>query len=352
MISLRAVKHLLVASILGCTSLAGAAETDLTARVTAGAQVDSNPTRDTLPNPAPDIGITALGTVGVEHRANRLGVKARYDLGGQQFLFDRSVQTLVQSLEASVAFEIVPALSVTADGSAKDRRGADHPYSDLNGGVRLSLDLDPHGSVFVRAGAERFIFREDPPAGFQFSFATIDVSGGAQYRFDRHHLLRFQLGYEPRRYNSRAMSGPTTSVPNQGRRDSVLAAVAAYSYRGPFQLTLSYGYDGEDSNSFGESVYRHRVTLLLGVHLPWSVTLLGQANYQNASYPGDVYLSDQVSLLQDDETTNSVSAKVSRPLSRRLDLELRGAFYDAALPRNRLHYQRWVAGAGLTFRWP
>lgn len=320
----------------------------VSARVSAGAGVDTNPTRDFLPNPVTDAYVSATGELGLAYGTRRAEVSATYGIGARQYLLEsQPPQTLVQELAARGSYLLVGPIAVGADGSIKDRRGTDHPYSDLEGGARLTFLPDDASTVYLRAGGERFLYREDYP----YSYATWAFSAGGTYRFNRHHSILVGVGYEPRRYNSPVQVDVSTLDRSLHRADSVLLANASYSYRGPFQATLSYGYVGEDSNSFGETVYRHRVNLLVGVRLPWEVTVLAQGNLQFARYPDEVFLAEQVALLQDDETTNSVSLKLVRPLGKGFDFELKAATYYAALPHNQLTYQRWLAGAAVSWRW-
>ena len=74
----------------------------------------------------------------------------------------------------------------------------------------------------------------------------------------------------------------------------------AYSYRGPFQLTASYGYSEQLSNSYGESIQRHRLGVTAGFRLPWELTLLAAGTLQFTRFPDGVYLTEELQIAEDD----------------------------------------------------
>ncbi len=86
------------------------------------------------------------------------------------------------------------------------------------------------------------------------------------------------------------------------------------------------------------------------MRLPWKLTLLAQGSLGLNLNPDGVYLSPEIILLEEDEALNSLSLKLARPLTERLDVELSYAVYDTQLPRNNLFYFRQVGSVGITWR--
>ncbi|HME92096.1 MAG TPA: hypothetical protein VKE49_11780, partial [Myxococcaceae bacterium] len=172
-----------------------------------------------------------------------------------------------------------------------------------------------------------------------------------RYRFDRHHSVAAIGEIGLRLYNSEARPDPRLDPPStpEQRQDVAFLAGASYSYRGPVVFTASYVYGQASSNSFGESLYRHRINVSAAVRLPFELTLLGQAALQITRYPDGPYPTPDIILIEDDNH-DSLSLKLLRPVSRHVDLELHYALYHDALPQNGLTYLRHVAWMGFTWR--
>ncbi len=141
-------------------------------------------------------------------------------------------------------------------------------------------------------------------------------------------------------------------LPVRTREDLVFHAGATYAYRGPVQLSLTYGYTEQASGSFGESFSRHRLSWTAGVRFLKRFTALAQLAVQQSHYPDGVFLSPEIVLLEDDESHNSGTLKVSYTVSERLDVEARAALYQNRLPGNDLTYFREVVSLGVTARFP
>jgi hypothetical protein len=270
-----------------------------------------------------------------------------YDVAGRKFLSQRSEDTVVQAarLEGSLLF--LGRFGVALVGRARDRRGAERDYTDLQGGI--ALDFFPDSSVDVRLNlnAHRFLYYNR----FSYSFFGPDGGGLARYRFNRQHAISVNGAFNLRIYNAHALARPDLdgAAPDtaRARQDSVFSAGLAYSYRGPFHFTFSYSYFDQTSNSFGESLKRHRLCATFGFRLPFSVTLLSSLTWQPSLFPDGVYLSSDLTLAEDDETMSSVTLKLVRPLTTWLDVDLRYAGFLGALPQAEFLYTRHVVSFGL-----
>jgi hypothetical protein len=281
--------------------------------------------------------------------AERFRVVGAYDVGARKFLGGNTEDTIVQSalLEGTVSF--LDLFAVGVQGRARDRRGANRDYTDLEGGALI--DFIPNAQIDVRAqlNAHRFLFYNR----FAYSFWGPDGSLTARYRFDRRHSLTAFGSFNARTYNANALArpGPEGTDPDTGvpRQDPVFGAGLSYSFRGPFHLTLAYAYYDQTSNSFGETVKRHRVSATGGFRLPWKLTLLASITWQPSIVPDGVYLNPDLTIVEDDENVSSATIKLVRALTSFLDLDLRYAGYLGFYPQNNFLYLRHVVSIGLSF---
>ncbi|MGZ3458794.1 MAG: hypothetical protein ACXU86_09830 [Archangium sp.] len=351
---MRPLKRLLPALVVLPLALAGgahAADVEGDLRVTGRLMVDGNAPRDfTKGRTAADTSDLALGLLASgegRYTADRWQLVGRYDGGGRKYMAFPGEDVLVQAAALEGSFALGSSLGLGVESRAKDRRGGSRAYTDLAASAFLEYAPDASLSLRLRAGAHRFLYRPD----FSASFASPEVSFLARYRLDRRHSFTASGEYGSRRYNASVQSPPRTTPEWTGRReDGALMASVGYSYKGPLALGLSYSYQEASSNSFGQSVRRHRLSGTAGLRLPWKLTLLAQGALGLDLYPDGVYLSPQIILLEDDEAQNTLSLKLARPVNEQLDVELSYAMYGTRLPRNDLFYFRQVAGVGLTWR--
>lgn len=331
----------------------GAAAADFRGRgrLWLGPAFDSNAGRDFVSEtvrPRPDFFLFGLGQL---EGALRLGERVRlvgsYDVSGRKFVFVPTEDTIVQAaqLEGTVAFANYFAVGLS--GHARDRRGAERDYTDLVGGAVLDFFPSPSIDMRVQVNAHRFLFYNR----FSYSFWGPDGTVSARYRINRRHSVSLFGSYNPRTYNgvARVPPGPAgmETPPEVTRTDVVFGAGASYSYRGPFHFSFSYSYTDQDSISYGESVQRHRLNATVGVRLPWELTLLGSLIVQPAFFPDGVYLSPDLTVLEEDENVSSLTVKLVKPLNKWLDLDARYAGYLGYLPQNEFLMVRHVVSLGL-----
>lgn len=278
----------------------------------------------------------------------RLRLWGEYGAGARGFLLVPSESHLVQTARLAGTASLFPWLALGLQGSVRDRRGADRDYTDLTGGAAVELVPEPSVNLRLELAARRFLYRPR----FAASWWGPDGVLTARLRVDRRHTLAFFGQYNPRTYNASATPAPRSPAPlTVARADAVLGAGASWSYRGGFRLTVSYAYLDQTSNSWGETIRRHRFSVTGGVQLPWKLTALATGVLQLASYPDGVYLSPDLTVMEDDDYGSSVTAKLVRPLGDHVDLELRYAFFYNQMPANHFTFARHVASVGVAVSW-
>lgn len=335
---------------------APAAEWDGALKGTGRLMLDTNAPREfsdrLTPAPTRDIAISLLGSAEGRGTFDRSQVVGRYELGARKYLRYVEEDTLVQSGALEASYALGTALGIGLEGHAKDRRGGSRSYSDLGTTAFLEYAPDVRLALRVRAGARRFVYRPDPTANF--GGAEAGVLG--RYRFNRRHSLSVFGDWNARRHGTAPRARPPGTGGSPGvlpgrRQDGALTAGASYAYRGPLALGLSYAFQEISSNSYGETLWRHRLSANAGIRLPWRVTLLAQGSLGLTGYPDGIYLSPEIILLEEDEGQNSLSLKLARPLTESLDVEVSWGVWSTRLPRNALTYTRQVFSTGLTWRY-
>lgn len=340
-------------ALLACLAAAPALAVDTAGqgRVWAGLGYDSNARRDfTLPGDATQgngFGFLNLGLEGlVEGEAWR--VTGTYDGAGRKFASLSSEDTLVQNANLDGTLQVARTMTLGLLGRARDRRGAERDYTDLLGGAAVDYTPDALLTVHLEGDAHRFLFHPRFPYSYFGPTGTLSVRAKLS---KRHHLAVFGT-FEPRTYNGTTNANPDDPNPPDPaptRKDSFLVVGAGYTYKGPFIASVTYSYLDQASNSWGETLRRHRLAVTAGVRLPWKWTLLASGAAQLTQYPDGVYLSSDLQVAEDDENSTSLSLKLVRPLDKHLDLDLRYAVYGNTLPQNHYVYVRHVGSVGLTF---
>jgi len=345
-------------SVLLLQLVAGAvadAQTQGAVRLTVGGGADSNASRDYLEVGAQGDAM-ALVLVSLQGRwwTERFSVSGTYDGGARKFFLLPSEDVLVQAASADLGFKLGGPWALGLELRAKDRRGTDRSYSDLWGSLYLSLSPDAQLDLRLYAAAHRFLYWPS----FGYAYGAPELGGSARYRFNALHSLLTFAEHGARRYMQEARVRCDVTLPGSctrigQRQDSAWVAGVGYNFRGSFTFGATYSFFGQDSNSFGETQLRHRVLLTGGFRLFFKSMLFAQVSLNLTQFPDNVFLSPDLSLLEDDETTNSGSLRWVRPLSQHLDVEVRYALYQALFLRsgpNGLSYLRHVGWVGLTYR--
>jgi hypothetical protein len=317
-------------------------------RLTLGTGLDTNPARQYGAISDPTWALVAFLSGEGEWRHETLHAEGAYQLAARAFPTAIGLSTLVQTLQARFAWDALDLLSVGATGRARDRRGSNRDYTDLAGSAWVSRHPARRVELTVEALAERFAYWPNSA----YSFGAPELSLAFQWGITAQHWLfaSGEIGW--RRYPAPAIGTDGSLLLGVPRQDLFVSGGAGYRFRGPFVIGADYRYSALLSNSFGQTLLRHQISVSAGVALPWHLFALVQASLLFTQFPDGVYLAPEVLLADDEENLNSVSVKVSRVLTPWLEVELRYSLYQGVLPTNGLRYLRHTASLGATFRWP
>lgn len=337
----------LVPAVAGAVDLRGAA------RAWLGPGFDTNARRDFVTSstaPQTDGFVFGLGTLDGVIEGERFRLSGTYDVAARKFAQLPSEDTIVNAFTGEFLFGLSQLFSVGLFGNVRDRRGADRDYTSLIG--QGFIDFAPAGNIDVRlrVGATRFLFL--PRFRYSFSGPLGDLT--ARYRFNRRHSLSLSGSYNARTYNGNVNPRPNEEeTPELRRFDPVFLAGLSYSYRGPFHLTVGYTYWDQTSNSYGETMRRHRLSATAGFRLPAKFTLLTTGALQLTTFPDGIFLSPDLQVVEDDENSSTLTIKLVRPVHEHVDLDARYALYVNVMPqqmagREPLVYVRNVFSIGVT----
>lgn len=323
------------------------------ARLWLGPGFDSNARRDYVSagrGTQSDLFLFGLGQLdGRLGLGQAVQVTGAYDVAGRKFIFLPSEDTVVQSAQLEVLWAATRLFNFGAQGRARDRRGAGRDYTDLQAAAVIDFLPDRALDLRLTLAAHRFMYWPR----FAYSFWGPDGALTARYRFLKRHSLSVFGSFNPRTYDANAVARPEpegTPVPTSTvRSDTFLGVGASWAYRGPMHLSLSYTYFDQSSNSWGETLRRHRLAATVGVALPLGLTALAAGTLQLSSFPDGVYLAPELTVVEDDENSSSATLKVVRSLGEHVELDLRYAFFVNALPANQFVYVRHVVTLGVAF---
>jgi hypothetical protein len=330
-----------------CAGNVWAADGTAKAHAWAGAAYDSNAARNFVSpgdRPRGDGFLFALLDLqGALFFGTTVSIAGNYNIAGRKFIFGPSEDMLLQAASIEVNVQVTKVFSLGPIGSFRDRRGAERDYTDLQGGAFVSFAPSASVDVRITGLAHRFIFYNR----FAYSWWGPDVALSARYRFNRQHSIALSAFFNPRTYNSsRNLPPDETSEVELRRADSFLGASVSYAFRGPFQLSGGYSYFDQTSNSYGESIRRHRLTVSAGIRLPFQLVALATGTLQLSQFPDGIFLSPELAVASDDENSSAFTLKLSRALSKVVELDIRYSAYFNQFPGAQYLYSRHVVSLG------
>ncbi len=345
-----------------------AAESSTTVQAEGGAEVDSNVQRvETGPG---------LETTELSSPVGRLGAKLdhRGRVAGGGFLFhagafarmvgnpdaqSESVALLAGDLkwlrpigERPVSFgvSITGADAVALDGSVDridecDRRRLDRTFATFGADALLVMRKDEDRALTLAFGGRRFLYK--PCGKFDWygpsATARLDLTLWQQSGGTRSLELAAFAGVEGRSYNDVAFANACApgempanpadcSAPTSlDRYDRYHRLGAEVTWTGQVVASVGYQLSVTDTNSYGQSLVRHRVNLSATTGLPGNFYGTALVTLQYDQYLDGLIvqkdLQNQTFTTLDDENRSSFQLRLARQLSKTFSIESRIAYW-------------------------
>jgi hypothetical protein len=363
----------------------------LTLKLELGPEYDSNANRSEVvagvDNPDPPVGSFLLRTTargGLQWKKGINLLKAQVGLGAKIFfnpeVLDQSVLVVQGGLEDRITLGRHAALTFAGDyyDAFQDLiaptcsdclRRRDFRTGTLGGKLAL---FDGPGAFWLGVGYRGFLFK--PDQYFNFHAPTGDVGGSLSVALgpeDEPHELTLAATYhlERRAYGGlrQIESNDPLCAPDLPLGDNCLQTgtedrvdywhegSVELAYVGVLLASLTYGAQLNRSNSFGQSLLRHIITLRIGYRLPWQLYATVKGQLMISAGLDKVELDTRISNLTfatiEDENRNAVIVDLERNIPKLgLAVSARYSFYANQLGAQQTSFRRHVAYLGLTYR--
>jgi hypothetical protein len=382
------VVGLFTAGLLGSGSAAadagpgespGASAAKMSVTAEAGAEADSNVQRlETGPEAAMQPTAAPVARLGARlTRVDRalggayalgIGALSRTVLSGDDDLAPENVVLLSGDLRwmrpigdrgVSVGLGLlgIDALSLTDGvGSRTFRTLGGEGLLALRGGEQRAITIAVGGRDFVYKPAHDYDWR-GPTASVQLDLTLWERDQGA-----RSVELAVQLGFEARAYDSAANASacaegaPSDKICYAGtslrRSDRFQRGGLELTWTGGFVAAASYQVSVTDSNSYGQSIVRHRVSASATTNLPWRLYGTALATLQLDNYPDGLLERDvatQTFTTLDDENRSSLQVRIARHVGRWWAIEGRAAIWRNVGSDLDTEFRRTVLSAGAVY---
>ncbi|HEY1585354.1 MAG TPA: hypothetical protein VGH63_06665 [Polyangia bacterium] len=324
-------------------------------------------------------------------RADRSTLRVTVDAGGKVYfnpaVFDQDVFAINVDAEERVRLARFLHFAVVGDYyDSWQLPVAPYRARDFRSGAPLArlYFVDPLGEVVLTGGYRGFQYKPDPYFDFQAAQATAyavarlvfgkndehELDIAATYHFERRWfngvVEYFQPDHEP--FVPDPMSGHTAQcaygLPIQSyclfagtdeRRDWFHEAGIELTYVGPVLVAVGYGIQLNLSNSFGQSLLRHIVTLKLAYRFPWNLYATLKAQLYASTYLDPVLLDQEINtqtfITIEDENRNNVIVDLERPIGDTgLAVNARYSVFTNELTSSPVSFLRQVVYLGLTYR--
>jgi hypothetical protein len=251
------------------------------------------------------------------------------------------------------------------DALEADTQGgaADHDFRTGDGSLSLTLVGDGDHRVSASAGYRLFEYKPQEAFSFQGEHAGLTWTKSFPVGGDEDPgSVDLTAGYtvHRRRYEGTAITSvcppgmvqPTCLLSTDiGREDLFHAASAEVTYTRTRIFGLRYELMVNSSNSFGQSLLRHRIDLGATTELFADIFLNVKLVLQLNQFLDPVLLSGDVGtfITIEDETRNTLVVHATRELTRGLDLEARYSVYANAFATEERTYRRHTVYLGLVF---
>lgn len=197
--------------------------------------------------------------------------------------------------------------------------------------------------LMLTAGARDFVYKPSRALDWRGPEASARVDLVLWQTSDKTRSLELSvaLGFAARTYDSRAVadvcapdappSYDCAAATSLARRDRYQRAGLELNWIGQIVATTGYQLTVIDSNSYGQSLVRHRVMASATVELAAKLFGTATATLQIDQFPGGVLVEKDIQHQEftnlEDENRSSLQIRIARELSAAWSLEARGALW-------------------------
>jgi hypothetical protein len=238
-------------------------------------------------------------------------------------------------------------------------------FRSLLGEGLVILRGDAGDAITIAAGGRTLTYKPDHDFDWRGPTAAIRFDRTLWHNADDTRTVELTADYrlERRAYDGAAFvnrcapdadPSPMCFAPTMtARADLYHAASIEATYTGDLVLSAGYQLTYVDSNSYGQSLVRHRVSLSATHELPLGFIGTATVTGQLDQYLDTLILARDVQSQSftalDDDNRSSLQLRAARPLSTRISLEGRAAYWtDLSGPAD-VDFRRLLLYAGLVW---
>jgi hypothetical protein len=341
--------------------------------------------------PTPSFLLRTQGTLRMTWRTDANALRLYATAGGKIFfnpaVFDQD--TLVLSVGGEDRVRVARFVHLAVIGDYYDAfqlpvspyRARDFRSGSLLGRIYFA---DRLGEVALSGGYRGFQYKPDPYFDFQAGQATAYAVARLVFGANDDHELDLAASYHmERRWFAGVvelfadpqdpLGSPPPAIPLppcayghpiaqrclvagiDQRRDWFHETGVELTYVGAFLVGVGYGLQLNLSNSFGQSLIRHIVTLKLAYRFPWSLYATLKAQLYASNFLDPVLLDQRFNAMTfvtiEDENRNNVIVDLERPIgSSGLAINARYSIFTNEISPSPVSFLRQVVYLGLTYR--
>ena len=219
----------------------------------------------------------------------------------------------------------------------------DRTFSNVGADAILALHASEDRHLTIAVGGRDFTYKPEPVFSWSGPVANARLDVVLSHNDDRTRSIELATtaGVEARTYNDDALviapctmgepAGSVCTAPTTfTRRDRYEHAGVELTFVGRRIVTVGYQIGFIDSNSFGQSLIRHRVTASATSELGWHLYGTVLATLQLDQYPDGLVLlnseTEQVRNLED-ESRSSLQLRLARHVTDAWAIEMRAAVW-------------------------
>jgi hypothetical protein len=243
-------------------------------------------------------------------------------------------------------------------------------FRNLGGDALVALGRGDGPRLTLALGGRDFVYKpvptNDPPHMFDWRgpVASAQLNAMLWQAADRTENLELvaMVGFEQRSYASTAVANcspevnvedPCSTPTSLRRRDRHQRAALRLTWTGSVVATGIYQLTAIDSNSFGQSLTRQRITAQVTSELFGKLLATAAATLQIDQYPDGIPVTSDVQRQEFtnlvDENRSSLQVLLTRPLSSTWSIEARGAFWHDFASIAGAKFFRTLLYAGLVY---